>query len=306
LPTFTRERSAWLLICQQGCWDVLMRGAEDRRPSAELESIAERALAADVVEAGSRRIDGLACFPMLVAGRPVGMILVHETPALSPQDHRAIEAAAALAAISVRNVQMLIETREHSLRDALTGCFNRAHAMETLTAELRRAQRARRPLSLMMFDVDQFKRVNDSHGHLAGDQVLAEVGKRLGATLRTSDVKCRYGGDEFLVILPDTPQVGGTRLAETFRREISGMAVPTATGDIAITVSVGVITAERGELSAESLIAKADAALYRAKREGRNRVRAGEADAFPATGQRGTPVVTSVLAPGKQRHRSAA
>jgi len=281
LPRFTQDRSSWLLICQQGCWDVLVRDADDRRPAEELESIAQRGLAAAGGD-DAIRIDGMVCFPMIVGGKPVGLVLVKDEPVLSAQDCRGIEAAVALAAISVRNVQTLIETRENSLRDGLTGCFNRAHAMETLTSELRRAQRGRTPLSMIMFDVDEFKRVNDTYGHLAGDHVLAEVGARLSALLRTSDVKCRYGGDEFLLILPDTPAAGAGQLAESIRREISRIALPAETGGAHITVSSGVVTATREELDARAFIARADRALYTAKHAGRNRVCAADADTVVA------------------------
>jgi len=219
---------------------------------------------------------------MLVGGKPVGMLLVRETPALSWQDCRALDAAAALGAISVRNMQTLIETREHSLRDALTGCFNRAYALESLTAELRRAQRGRTPLSLIMFDVDKFKTVNDTYGHLLGDQLLGDVGKRLGELLRTSDVKCRYGGDEFLLILPDTPAAGASQVAESLRREMSRVALPTAEGEVRVTVSLGVVTAAKDEVDPQAIIARVDKALYRAKHGGRNRVYADEAETAAA------------------------
>jgi len=282
LPKFTNDRLSWLIIWHQGCWDVLVRRTDDHRAPEELESIAERALASQVTGGDTIRIDGLACFPMVVGGKPVGMLLVKETPALSWQDCRALDAAAALGAISVRNMHTLIETRENSLRDSLTGCFNRAHAIDTLKSELRRAQRGRTPLSMIMFDVDKFKGVNDTYGHLAGDQLLAEVGKRLGELLRTSDVKCRYGGDEFLLILPDTPTAGARQVAESLRREMSHIAVPTAEGDLKITISLGVVTAVNDEMDAQAFIVRADKALYRAKHAGRNCVYAGEPDTAAA------------------------
>jgi diguanylate cyclase (GGDEF)-like protein len=176
-------------------------------------------------------------------------------------------------------MQTLIETRENSLRDGLTGCFNRAHGVETLNVELRRAQRAKTPLSMIMFDVDKFKAVNDSYGHLAGDQLLAEVGKRLAELLRTSDVKCRYGGDEFLLILPDTPAGGARQVAESLRYELSRISLPAGDAEVTMTVSVGVVTAAKNEIDAQALIARADKALYRAKHAGRNRVSIAEIDA---------------------------
>jgi diguanylate cyclase (GGDEF)-like protein len=279
LPKFTNDRSSWLLICRQGCWDVLVRGLEDHRAAEDLEQIAERALVSQAGTGETLRVGGLACFPMLVGGQPVGMILIEETTSLTLQDCRALEAAAALGAISIRNMQTLIETRENSLRDGLTSCFNRAHGVETLNVELRRAQRAKTPLSMIMFDVDKFKAVNDSHGHLAGDQLLAEVGKRLAELLRTSDVKCRYGGDEFLLILPDTPAGGARQVAESLRYELSRISLPAGDAEVTMTVSVGVVTAAKNEIDGQALIARADKALYRAKHAGRNRVFVAEVDA---------------------------
>jgi diguanylate cyclase (GGDEF)-like protein len=282
LPQFTRERASWLLICQESYWDVLVRCVDDPRSNVELESIAERALRTGMIRPGGAdalRVDGMVCFPMLVGVHPVGIILVEDAPALAPQDCRALDAAAAVAAISVRNVQTLVETRDHSLRDGLTGCFNRAHAVETIDGEVRRARRSGTPLSLIMFDLDGFKQVNDSYGHLAGDRLLAEVGRRLTNVLRTSDIKCRYGGDEFALILPDTPAAGARQLAESIRHEISCIVVSADEAEITVTASVGVVTADREEPDGLAFIGRADAALYRAKHAGRNRVHIGDADA---------------------------
>jgi diguanylate cyclase (GGDEF)-like protein len=177
-----------------------------------------------------------------------------------------------MAAIAIRNVQTFIETREHSVKDGLTGCFNRAHALETLNAEMRRARRGSLPLSMVMFDIDSFKQVNDSHGHLTGDHLLAEVGRRLSEVLRTSDIKCRYGGDEFLVILPDTPATGAHHVAESIRDAMSHIALAVGDITVAVTVSVGIATAKGDERDAQFFVALADRALYRAKQTGRDRV----------------------------------
>src|SRR5712671_1482244 len=282
LPQFTGERASWLLICHEGCWDVLMRGAGDHRPPEALEGIAERALRAGMIRPDGDeiiRVENLVCFPMLVGVHPVGIMLVEDTPVLAAHDCRALDAAAALAAISVRNVQTLLATRDHGLRDGLTGCFNRAHALETIDVELRRARRSNAPLSMIMFDVDRFKYVNDSYGHLAGDRLLADVGRRLADVLRTTDVKCRYGGDEFLLILPDTPAAGARQLAESIRVEISTVRVSVDGVDAAVTASLGVVTATQDEQDPLAFIARADTALYRAKHAGRDCVRIGDADA---------------------------
>jgi diguanylate cyclase (GGDEF)-like protein len=281
LPKLTGDRSLWLMICHQGCWDVLLRDSEDRRPAEQLEALAERVLIAAAGRGSDAMcvpFEDLTCFPLMVGGHPAGMLLVRNAPPLTTQSCRALEAAAAMTAIAVRNVQTLIETRDNSLRDGLTGCFNRAHAVDTLKSELRRATRKGAPLSMVMFDVDHFKQVNDTYGHIAGDQLLAEVGRRLDELLRTTDVKCRYGGDEFLILLPDTPAAGARRVAESIRQHMSDIVLRTGDAEVRVTVSVGVACAEREELDATSFIARADRALYSAKRAGRDRVSGAEAD----------------------------
>ena len=275
LPTFAREQATSLLISRQGCWDVLLRDEGEHRTTEQLEAVADLALVADAGRDAHRenlRVGDVLCFPLMIGARPVGIIQVHDVPALSPGDCRALEAAASMAAIAIRNVQSLIETRENSVRDGLTGCFNRAHSLDTLNAELRRARRGPIPLSLVMFDIDDFKRVNDSYGHVTGDNMLAEVGRRLADVLRTSDLKCRYGGDEFLVILPDTPAAGARHVAESIRDAMSHIGVTIGDASVAVTVSVGVATAQGDERDAQFFVALADKALYRAKQTGRDRV----------------------------------
>jgi diguanylate cyclase (GGDEF)-like protein len=176
-----------------------------------------------------------------------------------------------LLAIATRNVQLLTQTRESSVRDQLTGCFNRAYAIESLGSELQRSRRTGRPLSVMMFDVDQLKGINDDYGHLAGDALLAAVAGQVTATLRASDIKCRWGGDEFLIILPDTPRSGAEHAGASLTREVSTVIVPTPMGSVSPTISVGVAVAENGECDPLALVARADAALYKAKQAGRNR-----------------------------------
>lgn len=168
---------------------------------------------------------------------------------------------------------MFGETRDHSVRDRLTGCFNREHCLETLDGELRRAKRSNRPLSIVMFDIDHFKTINDELGHLRGDEILRAVGAQLTRVLRSTDISCRYGGDEFLIILPDTHLPGAERVAETLRREIATLAIAGA-GErvLAVTASIGLAATAPAELDVAALIKRTDEALYRAKRAGRNRV----------------------------------
>src|SRR5207244_3932272 len=175
---------------------------------------------------------------------------------------RTLAAAAALLGISLRNAQLFREVRETSLRDGLTGIFNRTHAMGEIDVELRRARRSQMPVSLIMFDLDHFKDINDRYGHLCGDAVLAVVGARMRELLRGSDLKCRYGGEEFLVLLPETALEGAKRVADTLRRELAESPIPWNETTVGITASFGVTTA-----------LPAEAELYRAKAQGRSCVR---------------------------------
>jgi diguanylate cyclase (GGDEF)-like protein len=202
---------------------------------------------------------------------PLGVVGVGNEPELTLAERRVIGAAVALLTSAARNVQLLTQTRENSVRDPLTSCFNRAYALETLRMELLRARRSGHPLSVMMFDVDRFKRLNDDYGHLAGDAVLAAVAAQLNRTLRAGDVKCRWGGDEFLIILPDTPLAGAEHAGAAITREIATLCVDSAAGAISPTISVGVAIAEPGESDPMALIGRADEALYKAKHAGRNR-----------------------------------
>jgi diguanylate cyclase len=218
--------------------------------------------------------EGTICFPLIAAGSTLGVLgLPGDLPGLIQSRRLVIGAAAALFAVALRSVQLLEQVRENSLRDSLTGCFNRGHAMEVIAGELLRARRSRLPVSMILFDVDRFKEINDRYGHLCGDAVLSEMGARMRATLRGSDLKCRYGGEEFLVLLPETPLEGARRVAENLRREIEAMSIPWNGDPIGVTSSFGVATARADETDPTGLIARSDEALYAAKRDGRNCVR---------------------------------
>jgi diguanylate cyclase (GGDEF)-like protein len=275
-PAFALDRELWALTRTKNGWDNLLRDGvvSTARPTETLESIATEALSAPAN--GDAQAEGIpvaddVCFPMVVGDASLGVVGVRNVPPMSIADRRGLGAAVSLLAISIRNVQLLTQTRESSVRDQLTGCFNRAYAIESLGSELQRSRRTGRPLSVMMFDVDQLKRINDEYGHLAGDALLAAVAGQVTATLRASDIKCRWGGDEFLIILPDTPRSGAEHAGSSLTREVSTVIVPTSSGSVSPTISVGVAVAENGECDPLALVARADAALYKAKQAGRNR-----------------------------------
>jgi diguanylate cyclase (GGDEF)-like protein len=279
LPDIACSPNVWIVTGEGGTWTRMLGPAAVQTPRGEAD-IADLALGALGLHGISEMPEGVEyegqlCFPLVAAGATLGTLGVPVAEAsLETLRRQVVGAAAALVAVSVRSANLLRDVRKNSLRDSLTGCSTRAYAMEMASAELKRARRSRAPVSLLMIDVDHFKSVNDQHGHLCGDAVLAAIGTKLRATLRSSDLKCRYGGEEFLAVLPDTPREGAVHAAEMVRRAFAELEIPWHGQTIRITTSLGVATARANELDPTSVIARADAALYLAKRDGRNCVRA--------------------------------
>lgn len=172
--------------------------------------------------------------------------------------------------------EALDKIREMAATDELTGLFNRRHFFERLKVEMNRAKRYGHPLSCVILDLDHFKRVNDTHGHPAGDSVLRSVAQVLQSNCRSADVLARYGGEEFIGILPETTIEGAASMAEKIRMAIESMSVAIAGGqEIRITASLGVASLQQSgvaEMGEDELTRLADQALYRAKTAGRNRV----------------------------------
>ena len=284
IPLLVPGRGAWAMV-RKGTGPAASRIGDSRSAWQTLSVVGDST--PETRERAARRALGEAdpvvgfssddvCFPMIIGGRPLGVLGVSATPPLTDHQRSVLVAAAALLAVSLKNAELFREVHENSVRDALTGCFNRQHALEVLDAELRRARRSKLPLSLVMFDLDHFKGINDTHGHLGGDALLASIGAKMRAVLRGSDLKCRYGGEEFLIVLPDTPLSGAQRVADTLRREIEENAVSWAGTELRATASFGVTAVRPGEIDAVAVMARADAALYRAKEDGRNCVRVSD------------------------------
>ncbi len=163
--------------------------------------------------------------------------------------------------------------REQATHDGLTGLWNRTTILEILQKEAARSERENFPLAVLMADLDNFKMINDTYGHLAGDQVLRESARRMRSNVRTYDAIGRYGGEEFLVVLPGCDESGGVAQAERLRESIGSQPVTTTDGDIPVTCSLGLSWAPRCRPGTrKELLRSADAALYTAKRSGRNRL----------------------------------
>jgi diguanylate cyclase (GGDEF)-like protein len=184
--------------------------------------------------------------------------------------------------IRKRTEEELAEARDEAIRardelhfqanhDALTGLWNRRAILDLLDREMERSRRSLDPIGLLMLDVDHFKRINDTLGHPAGDEVLREVANRIGQTLRSYDSVGRYGGEEFLVILPDCNETQTLQSAERIRLAIAERVYSAAASGVSVTMSIGATVLSSGAVSAMDILAIADGALYQAKTEGRNR-----------------------------------
>jgi two-component system, cell cycle response regulator len=167
--------------------------------------------------------------------------------------------------------RMAVEAQEKSMIDGLTGVLNRSGLQRALASEYCKVQRYNRPLACLMIDLDHFKKINDTYGHLVGDTVIKEVANYLTKICRGSDVVCRYGGEEFIIILPETDLTGAVTLGQRIRTSVAEHQFRSGDTFFPVTLSVGVAELV-GEETVEDMIGRADAALYRAKNEGRNRV----------------------------------
>jgi diguanylate cyclase (GGDEF)-like protein len=184
-----------------------------------------------------------------------------------------------VAAFCLENAINRARLMRSGFTDFLTGFHNRRYLSARLREELARAQRSKQPITCLMIDVDHFKRINDQHGHLAGDSVLREVARRIDGQMRVSDTGARFGGDEFAIVLPQGTIADGEKLAARVLNAVRSEAIPVAPGITErITLSIGAASASPAQNArdyralADRLIAEADAALYRAKSAGRNRV----------------------------------
>jgi diguanylate cyclase (GGDEF)-like protein/PAS domain S-box-containing protein len=183
-----------------------------------------------------------------------------------------IQALADQAAIAIENAQLYKEMEKLAITDSLTGLYNRRFFFAFAENEIERTKRYNKNLSIIMVDIDHFKDVNDRFGHLIGDQVLKEISDICLSILRKVDVMCRYGGEEFVVLLPETEESDAAHAAERMCTAISTSRLKTEKGNVSVTVSIGVTELDKSHGALEKLLATADKALYTAKEAGRNRV----------------------------------
>jgi two-component system cell cycle response regulator len=183
----------------------------------------------------------------------------------------------------IRILELQETLRVQAMHDSLTGLWNRAATLDFLRRELNRGKRQGTPVTVVMADIDHFKRINDTHGHLAGDVVLREVAQRLSSSVRGYDVTGRFGGEEFLIVLPGCTIQDAVDKAESLRACINQEPVDTPEGPIPVTLSLGVAVRDGAvKVDPDSLLRAADAALYRAKSGGRDRVELAAAEELHA------------------------
>jgi diguanylate cyclase (GGDEF)-like protein len=215
---------------------------------------------------------------LLAQGQPVGLLHWRSAPggagAFDEPTQLLAQSVADGLALTWTNLSLREALRQEAIRDPLTGLYNRRFMEESLLREMRRAQRGGQTVAVILLDVDRFKQVNDRFGHEAGDMLLRALGTLLQASSRGSDIACRYGGEEFVLILPETSLETAQQRAEQIREKFRSLKVAVQPDEAPTTsASLGVAGYPLHSDSPEGLLRAADAALYEAKRAGRNRTR---------------------------------
>ena len=233
-------------------------------------------------------------FALQLNGERHGLLGVESAGGLSSDLKLRIQALTPLIAQSLKTAQEIDAFREASVIDPLTGATTRREGLSRVQAEIKRAQRTDSTMAVLMMDLDHFKSINDRFGHAVGDALLTAIGETMVRTLRATDVRCRWGGEEFLIVLPDTTLAQAQVVATHLLNNVAATSVPTAKGPISSTASLGLTIARPAETDVDRIISRADMALYQAKNAGRSCIRVvlGGFDGEPVgmeAPKRGTP-----------------
>ena len=214
--------------------------------------------------------------PLRARGRVMGAFRVacSRRHAFDPEDFEVLKRCADMTAVAVETQRLLLATKRLAELDGVTGVFNHRHFRTLLEHEVDRARRLERPVALVMIDIDNFKRFNDTYGHQAGDEVLRHVAQLAARVLRRSDAVARYGGEEFIALLLDAETPDASAVAEKIRSEIekNPLTLPGMMRPLHVTASLGVASFPVDAINGPDLVAAADRGLYHAKRTGKNRV----------------------------------
>ncbi len=266
----------------------LMQGDAKELPPYLLQVVANRRplLCADMLKLencvpgdregapAERAFRSLIAAPLILEGRCIGVLSLGASrpDAFTPGDLRLLVSFAATTTAAIRNARLYDEVQRESITDSLTGLYNRRGLFALSEHEIELARRNKRRPSVIMFDIDRFKQVNDTYGHGVGDEVLRELAVRVRDSIRSIDILARYGGEEFAILVPESDLPSSSELAERLRQLVAAEPFMTHRGPIPVTISLGVVEALPGRLDLAELLVLADTALYRAKQNGRNRV----------------------------------
>jgi len=283
LKTFLGKWGFEVLVARDGqeAWDLLQK--EDRPRLAVLDWMMPKMDGVEICRALRQTKSDRYTYLLLLTSRDQKRDVVHGFEAgaddylVKPFDPHELKARIHAGERIVQLQDTLLQTqealREQATHDPLTGLLNRRACLDSLLAELNRARRDGKPVSIAMADIDHFKTVNDDHGHLAGDEVLREVARRMQKSLRDYDIIGRVGGEEFLLVFPECNVEEGVKLAERISTAVSSEVVNIKNRSLTMSISIGVAVAtDPAPGDMEALLGAADDALYRAKSAGRNRV----------------------------------
>lgn len=225
-----------------------------------------------------RNIKSMICVPLLAKGKTLGIVLIEHSieNAFNDENMRLLEVISQQISIAIENARLYQQMHDLATLDGLTGAYNRLFFNDKLQEEFRKAQEKGYDLSCILFDIDHFKKFNDTYGHLFGDLVLKTISAHIMRTLRKEDIFARYGGEEFVILMPYTSLEQVKEKAEDLRIGVSQLSITDRIVSASITISVGVSTFPVTSRSAHELIRTADNALYEAKNAGRNLVRAAQ------------------------------
>lgn len=255
-----------------GAGDYAVRAVQERKPLLIADTRADAAQPEGLDIPEIREVLSAIVAPLTLNQQVIGALSVGATrPAVFTEaDLRLLEAFATAANIAVRTAQLHAQVQSSVITDAITGLYNRRGFFELSRREVEHARRYRRPLTAIMLDLDHFKQVNDTYGYAGGDQVLAGVAARCRQVLRKVDLLGRYGGDEFVILLPETDIANARRVAERLRQSIQQTPLDTDWGPISITTSLGIARLDEKNPYLHVLLDSADQALHAAKAAGHN------------------------------------
>lgn len=222
-----------------------------------------------------RNIHSLICVPFLAKGVPLGLVLVEHSikDAFNNENVRLLEIICQQVSIAIENARLYQQMQKLATLDGLTGAYNRQYFQDKLETEFNKAQQGNYNLSLIIFDIDYFKKFNDTYGHLFGDQILKALSSYVMKTLRKEDIFARYGGEEFVILMPHTSLELAAEKAEELRKGISELAITNNLVAASVNISAGVASYPKTARRPIDLLNSADDALYMAKRGGRNLVK---------------------------------